>query len=273
MNVGLFSAVQSQPQGSRPGSPYPDVWPHVGAGAYIQVGAAATQAVEDAIRTSGGDLTVIQVFQADADLGAASAYRSAYSLSGDDDTNGSFYVQARFTSGENRVIIRNDAGSTLRDTLGAGSVVFDGDLHVLQNTDGSSAATGTLKERLDSDASATTLGTYTKTGVGVLDLFSDAGDVKGPTPTVNGSLLGWAYCTIAITEDLESDGGDIWAAFNAAYGDDPKRIASGCWAMLDAIRDAVASADSIVYARVGSQVVAGSATELGTVYTAAGVAP
>ncbi|MGB0971330.1 MAG: hypothetical protein ACPGVG_10255 [Mycobacterium sp.] len=245
-------------------------WAHFGVGAYALASEATAQAFEDLTNDNAADWSVVTVFEADPGLGDESTYRVVWSASGDDDTNGSFMIATRVNpTGELRQFARSDAGTDLiGQPNGTTNVVFDGTRRLLQHYD-ASLGSGNARHRAkrDSDAVDTLDATYSRAGLGVIDLYSPAGSVLGPDPVVS-SALGWVYMHALVPADLESVGAAIQAAYAAE---------SDLYAACNAVIDEIAATATPTYAQVFAQGVAArygdDATIVGATYTLPGVSP
>jgi len=226
---------------------------YLGEGAYIAGSAALAQAFEDLVDTAFSNWTIIALFRTDPELGGPSTYRAAWSASGDDDTNGSFYAIVRDNpAGKSRIFARDDGGSDVisqAPPARTSHVVFDGGTHLLQYYDTAVGDTGTAKIKSDGEATETLDASYARSGIGALDLFSPFGDVRGPDPQID-PLLGWGLFFALIKQDLSASGDDIWDAFNdVAPGGAPRLLSAGIANMLAAVESAtVDPATNILYA-------------------------
>lgn len=253
---------------------------HFGAEAFAQSSAATAQAFEDIIDTPGAPFSVVTICQADTALGDEATFRGLFNSSGDDDTDGSFVLFTRHNpTGELRAFYRSDSGvDILSGTPITTRVVFDGIAHIVQIFDTAIVSTGTLRAKVDSDSVDILDASYVRTSVGVLDLYSPAGDIRGPTPTVTGSMLGWVYFHALVGVDLEGSAATIETAFTNAFAGNPKNMHRACLATLAAIEAAVGDPSTdIHYAEIfragGSAAHGDTATLNGSTFVRAGVSP
>lgn len=199
-------------------------WSYFPGSAHALASDEDAQAVEAIYDTADADITYLTAFEADPVLGGVSTTRFPMGIAQDDaDTGGSWTALFNDALGKLRAQAADDAdaGVYLGTTT---EVVFDGAPNLVQLFDSAVVSTGTVKAKVNSGLLQTLDASYVRTALGVLDLYSPAGFVRGPTPATF-SPLGWVYWHISVAADLETIHAAISTAYAAAVGQKAKYAA------------------------------------------------
>lgn len=247
------------------------------ASAYVASDTTLGSQIETVINTSGGDFSVLLLWQADLNAAPDTTTRAVWAAMRSDDY-GVVFAGRDYTDGSK---YRTTGGSTATPPVytvynhtGTGPELVDGSIHQLAHVDVGTTTTGDVHAQVDDGSDLTLASGYTRANLGTVHRLNFGGENRttGILPT-----LGWCYAAAVVDEDIRTSLDTIYTAFSDAYASDARNMHRACLAWLAAIETAATAPANVLYGEIyranGSAAYGGDGTRTAVQYVIPEVAP